>query len=149
MKLEGILPKRPYPPCLPMADRALSAGYPWIMGIRRWFIIHPLDEICKWKIHLEVTLVKGFFVRTDLHHINFVIFSQFISYFLLKLWFIKSFQWSSAFPLQLFVTTINVSLCTLVDCMMELKAIKNSRLLLYNSYQLKLHLLYIYVLSLA
>ena len=25
---EGILPKGPYPPCLRMADRALSAGYP-------------------------------------------------------------------------------------------------------------------------
>ena len=25
---EGILPKGPYPPCLPMADRAILAGYP-------------------------------------------------------------------------------------------------------------------------
>ena len=26
--IDGILPKRPYPPCLPMADRAFLAGYP-------------------------------------------------------------------------------------------------------------------------
>ena len=26
--IEGILPKGPYPPCLHMADRALSTGYP-------------------------------------------------------------------------------------------------------------------------
>ena len=30
--LDGILPKGPCPPCLRMADRALSAGYPWSMG---------------------------------------------------------------------------------------------------------------------
>ena len=27
--INGILPKRPYTPCLRMADRALLAGYPW------------------------------------------------------------------------------------------------------------------------
>ena len=30
--IDGILPKRPYPPCLRMADRALLAGYPRYMG---------------------------------------------------------------------------------------------------------------------
>ena len=29
--IDGILPKGPYPPCLPMADRALSAVYPRFM----------------------------------------------------------------------------------------------------------------------
>ena len=27
-KIDGILPKGPFPPCLRMADRALLAGYP-------------------------------------------------------------------------------------------------------------------------
>ena len=30
--IDGILPKGPYLPCLRMADRALLAGYPWIMS---------------------------------------------------------------------------------------------------------------------
>ena len=39
--IDGILPKGPYPPCLRMADRALSAGYPRHMAItdipvRQW-----------------------------------------------------------------------------------------------------------------
>ena len=45
-QFKGILPKRPYPPCLRMADRALLAGYPrislmltasgWFWGIMTW-----------------------------------------------------------------------------------------------------------------
>ena len=31
--IEGILPIRPSPPCLHMADRALLAGYPWYVYV--------------------------------------------------------------------------------------------------------------------
>ena len=31
-QFDGIMPKGPYPPCLRMADRALLAGYPRVMG---------------------------------------------------------------------------------------------------------------------
>ena len=31
--IDGILPKRPYPPCLCMADRALLAGYPRYVNV--------------------------------------------------------------------------------------------------------------------
>ena len=40
--VEGILPKRPYPSCLRMADRALLAGYPW--GMDREL------SYCKWAL---------------------------------------------------------------------------------------------------
>ena len=33
--VDGILPKGPYPPCLRMADRALLAGYPRIVKLKR------------------------------------------------------------------------------------------------------------------
>ena len=41
LKIEGILPKWPYPPCLRMADRALLAGYPRNVWIE---MLHPPND---------------------------------------------------------------------------------------------------------
>ena len=60
--IDGILPKRPYPPCLRMAERVLLAGYPryircWIIKLwpplqeshTRKMLTTGLRSICSWK----------------------------------------------------------------------------------------------------
>ena len=42
--INGILPKRPYPPCLRMADRALLAGYPRHMDPRNTELLLSLQQ---------------------------------------------------------------------------------------------------------
>ena len=47
--VQGILPKRPYPPCLRMADRALLAGYPRCMGNTSLIVIAS-QELLYWEM---------------------------------------------------------------------------------------------------
>ena len=53
--IEGILPKRPHPPCLRMADRALLAGCPRYMvhidGVGGISNIHPPIDISRYSTH--------------------------------------------------------------------------------------------------
>ena len=57
-KIEGILPKGPYPPCLRMADRAFLAGYPRniVTFSRDW------DGTGTWKSTLWTTRIRVYYI---------------------------------------------------------------------------------------
>ena len=48
--IEGILPKRPHPPCLRMADRALLAGYPRYVYNHAFCYCRAIWRLVCWKL---------------------------------------------------------------------------------------------------
>ena len=58
-QFDRILPKRPYPPCLRMADRALLAGYPrmYVYPLIYFYLPDALNVICVHNFSIPVSVV--------------------------------------------------------------------------------------------
>ena len=84
-RIEGILPKGPYPPCLRMADRALLAGYPRDM----WLLVHAL-------ISMLVQLISVSRRGPSWSLLFFAIYLK---------WTCRLFSWQKAFNFYIIVTS--------------------------------------------